>query len=167
MRKTQWWLTTLLLMVVVGTAMAQQVDVNLTAAGDRYGDSYLQRHITSPLARNLAIFVKFVYSVCGVTALVGALRIYIRAQAGETETTRDVWRWGAAILTVLGLTTGLGHLLEYQQFGRGVVVSSQTMQMENAPAVAPATGEPDWTEPVPVDPSLPGIPEPTEPGIPR
>lgn len=167
MKKPQIWLTALLLLVIVGPVMAQQVDVNLTAAGDRYGDSYLQRHITTPLARNLAIFVKFVYSVCGVTALVGALRIYIRVQAGESEATRDVWRWGAAILTVLGLTTGLGHLLENQQFGRGVVVSSQTMQIENAPAVGPATGAPDWTDPVPFDPSLPGIPQPTELGEPR
>ena len=167
MKKTNWWLTALLILVVLGTSMAQGVDVNLTEAGDRYGNSYLQRHITTPLARNLSIFVRFVYSVCGVTALLGGLRIYVRVQTGEADATRDIWRWGAAILTVLGLTTGLGHLLENQQFGRGVVVSSQSMRIENAPVVNPATGGPDWTEPVPVDPSLPGIPQPDEPVLPR
>jgi len=166
-KKTHWWLTALLILAVLGTSMAQGVDVDLSEAGDRYGDSYLQKHITTPLARNLSIFVKFVYSVCAVTALVGGLRIYVRVQTGEADATREVWRWGAAILTVLGLTTGLGHLLENQQFGRGVVVSLQSMQIENTPIVEPNTGGPDWTEPVPIDPSLPGVPQPTEPGSPR
>lgn len=168
MKKRYWCIaTSLLILAILSTATAQSVDVNLTAAGDRYGDSYLQKHITTPLARNLSIFVKFVYSVCAVTALVGGLRIYVRVQMGEAEATRDIWRWGAAILTVLGLTTGLGHLLENQSFGRGVVVSSQSMQIENAPTVSPGVGDPDWTEPTPFDPALPGIPQPNEPGLPN
>jgi Domain of unknown function (DUF4134) len=162
--KRNWWLTALLIVMFVGFATAQNVDVNLSAAGDRYGDSYLQRHITTPLARNLSIFVRFVYAVCAVTALLGALRIYVRVQAGEAEATREIWRWGAAILTVLGLTTGLGHLLENQQYGRGVVVSSQSMQIENAPSAAPSFDEPKL---VPFDPSLPGAPNPADPGTPR
>jgi hypothetical protein len=148
-------------------ATAQGIDVNLTAAGDRFGDSYLQKHITTPLARNMSIFVRFVYSVCAVTALLGGLRIYVRVQMGEAEATRDIWRWGAAILTVLGLTTGLGHLLENQSFGRGVVVSSESMQIENAPMIDPSIDEPYPIEPPPIDPALPGIPKPNEQGLPN
>lgn len=138
MKKTYRYLIVCLLLLVAGAAVAQTVDVNLTAAGDRYGDSYLQRQITTPLARNLSIFVRFVYSVCAVMALLGALRIYVRIQTGEAEATRDIWRWGAAILTVLGLTTGLGHLLDNQSFGRGVTVSSERMKLENVPAAEPS-----------------------------
>lgn len=140
MKKTHWYITACLLLIVASTVVAQTVDVNLTAAGDRYGNSYLQNQITTPLARNLSIFVRFVYSVCAVTALLGALRIYVRVQTGEAEATRDIWRWGAAILTVLGLTSGLGHLLENQSFGRGVTVSSQSLQIENAPLGTPLPG---------------------------
>lgn len=137
MKKTQWWLTAFVVLIVVSTASAQGVDVNLTAAGDGYGDSYLQKHITTPLTRNIGTFVQLVYSVCAITALVGGLRIYIRIQMGEGEATRDVWRWGAAILTVLGLTTGLGHLLDNQTFGRGIVVSSQSLQVTNSSPTGP------------------------------
>lgn len=167
MKKTHWCLTAFLILAILSTATAQGVDVNLTAAGDRFGDSYLQKHITTPLARNLSIFVRFVYSVCAVTALVGGLRIYVRVQMGEAEATRDIWRWGAAILTVLGLTTGLGHLLENQSFGRGVVVSSESMQIENVPMIDPSINEPYPIEPPPIDPSLPSIPQPNEQGLPN
>ncbi len=129
MTKTSWWLTTIIVLVAIGAASAQGIDVNLTPSGDGYGDSYLQKHITTPLARNIGTFVQLVYSICAITALLGGLRIYIRIQTGEGEATREIWRWGAAILTVLGLTTGLGRLLENQQFGRGVVVSSQSLQV--------------------------------------
>ncbi|WP_375448480.1 DUF4134 family protein [uncultured Fibrella sp.] len=156
MKKTYWYITAYLILIVASPAIAQTVDVNLTSAGDRYGDSYLQKQITTPLARNLSIFVRFVYSVCAVTALLGALRIYVRVQTGEAEATRDIWRWGAAILTVLGLTTGLGHLLENQSFGRGVIVSSQSLQIENAPIAAPALDGLDPVGPPPIDPALPG-----------
>ena len=137
MKKTQWWLTAFVVLIVFSTASAQGVDVNLTTAGDGYGDSYLQKHITAPLARNIGTFVQLVYSVCAITALVGGLRIYIRIQMGEGEATRDVWRWGAAILTVLGLTTGLGHLLDNQTLGRGIVVSSQSLQVTNSSPTGP------------------------------
>lgn len=167
MNKNHWFLTALLILAILSTATAQGVDVNLTSVGDRYGDSYLQKHITTPLARNLSIFVRFVYSVCAVTALVGGLRIYVRVQTGEAEATRDIWRWGAAILTVLGLTTGLGHLLENQSFGRGVVVSSESMKIENAPIIDPSTDEPYPIVPPPIDPSLPGIPQPNGQGLPN
>lgn len=154
MSRIYWWLPVLALMITFGAASAQAVDVNLTTAGDGYGDSYLQKHVTTPLARNLSTFVRFVYSVCALTALVGGLRIYIRVQAGETEMMREVWRWGAAILTVLGLTTGLGHLLENQQFGRGVVISSESMQVEHTPVADPLADGPAVVESTLTDPNV-------------
>lgn len=72
--------------------------------------------------------VQFVYAICAFTALIGGLRIYVRIQTGETDAFRAVWQWGSAILTVLGLTTGLGYLLESQTYGRGVTISSQNLQ---------------------------------------
>ncbi|MCY7358448.1 MAG: DUF4134 domain-containing protein [Rudanella sp.] len=45
-------------------------------------------------------FLKFVWAVCGLTALIGGLRIYARVQAGTGEFALESWRLVSAIIGV-------------------------------------------------------------------
>lgn len=64
------------------------------------------------------MFVTFTYLVCGFMGLIGGLRIYTRWQLGESERiTTEIWRWAAAILAVIAITTGLSAYVSEMEVG--------------------------------------------------
>lgn len=64
------------------------------------------------------MFITFTYVVCGFMGLLGGLRIYNRWQLGESERiTVEIWRWVAAILAVLAITTGLSAYISEMEVG--------------------------------------------------
>ena len=94
---------------------AQSVDLTKKAGFSRVG---IGEQFTEPLHNNLSMFVTFTYMVCGLMGLIGGLRIYNRWQLGESEhITIEIWRWVAAILAVLAITTGLSAYVSEMEVG--------------------------------------------------
>ncbi len=110
MRKTirlRWLLCWLCLLIAVQESPAQE-NVNLYQRPQR--EVGITDEFTTPLSSRLGTFVTFVYVVCALLSVVGGLRIFSRWQAGNTDITGDIWRWGLAIITVLLLVTVLSEL---------------------------------------------------------
>ncbi len=64
------------------------------------------------------MFITFTYLVCGFMGLIGGLRIYTRWQLGESDRiTTEIWRWAAAILAVIAITTGLSAYVSEMEVG--------------------------------------------------
>lgn len=98
-----------------GYTFGQSVDLTKKNGFSRVG---IGEQFTEPLHNNLALFVKFTYTVCGFMGLVGALRIYSRWQLGAGERiTVEIWRWTAAILAALAITTGLSAYVSEMEVG--------------------------------------------------
>ncbi|WP_084650877.1 DUF4134 family protein [Runella zeae] len=94
---------------------AQSVDLTKKSGFSRVG---IGEQFTEPLHNNLSMFVTFTYLVCGFMGLIGGLRIYTRWQLGESERiTTEIWRWAAAILAVIAITTGLSAYVSEMEVG--------------------------------------------------
>ena len=106
MKRLQYIVSSLLLIALMNEyTFAQSVDLTKKNGFSRVG---IGEQFTNPLHDNLPMFVTFTYLVCGLMGLIGGLRIYNRWQLGESERiTIEIWRWVAAILAVLAITTGL------------------------------------------------------------
>jgi hypothetical protein len=60
--------------------------------------SIVDEYFTQPLAQNLDTVSNFVFSVIAITALIGALKVYKKMQAGDDDSSSVAFRWGAAIV---------------------------------------------------------------------
>ncbi|WP_041259695.1 DUF4134 family protein [Fibrella aestuarina] len=92
--KTLWLLGCCLLITYVG--LAQNVNLN----GNPAASVGIDGQFTNPILSRMPTFLKFVWAVCGLTALIGGLRIYARVQAGTGDFAVEVWRLGSAIIGV-------------------------------------------------------------------
>lgn len=106
MKRLQYIVSSFLLATLMSEyTFAQSVDLTKKSGFSRVG---IGEQFTEPLHNNLSIFVTFTYFVCGFMGMIGGLRIYTRWQLGESERiTTEIWRWAAAILAVIAITTGL------------------------------------------------------------
>lgn len=116
MKRLQYIVSSFLLTVVMNEyTFAQSVDLTKKSGFSRVG---IGEQFTEPLHNNLSMFVTFTYLVCGLMGLIGGLRIYNRWQLGESEhITIEIWRWVAAILAVLAITTGLSAYVSEMEVG--------------------------------------------------
>lgn len=76
--------------------LAQDVNLNGNAATPVGIDG----QFTNPILSRMPTFLKFVWAVCGLTALVGGLRIYARVQAGTGDFALETWRLCSAVIGV-------------------------------------------------------------------
>ena len=116
MKRLQYIVSSFLLAALMNEyTFAQSVDLTKKAGFSRVG---IGEQFTEPLHNNLSMFVTFTYMVCGLMGLIGGLRIYNRWQLGESEhITIEIWRWVAAILAVLAITTGLSAYVSEMEVG--------------------------------------------------
>lgn len=98
-----------------GYTFAQSVDLTKKNGFSRVG---IAEQFTEPLHNHLSLFVSFTYVVCGFMGLIGGLRIYSRWQLGASERIAiEIWRWVAAILAALAITTGLSAYVSEMEVG--------------------------------------------------
>jgi hypothetical protein len=116
MKRLQYIVSSFLLNALMNEyTFAQSVDLTKKSGFSRVG---IGEQFTEPLHNNLSMFVTFTYLVCGLMGLIGGLRIYNRWQLGESEhITIEIWRWVAAILAVLAITTGLSAYVSEMEVG--------------------------------------------------
>ena len=116
MKRLQYIVSSFLLAALMNEyTFAQSVDLTKKSGFSRVG---IGEQFTEPLHNNLSMFVTFTYLVCGLMGLIGGLRIYNRWQLGESEhITIEIWRWVAAILAVLAITTGLSAYVSEMEVG--------------------------------------------------
>jgi cell shape-determining protein MreD len=76
--------------------------------------SILDRYVTSPISSNLDVFSHFVFVVCAIMGLLGALKIYTRIMNGDPQAGWYAFRWLGAILAVLVLGTALQNIASSQ-----------------------------------------------------
>jgi hypothetical protein len=116
MKRLQYIVSSFLLTALMNEyTFAQSVDLTKKSGFSRVG---IGEQFTEPLHNNLSMFVTFTYLVCGLMGLIGGLRIYNRWQLGESEhITIEIWRWVAAILAVLAITTGLSAYVSEMEVG--------------------------------------------------
>lgn len=76
--------------------IAQDVNLNGNAAAHVGIDA----QFTNPILSRMPTFLKFVWAVCGLMALIGGLRIYSRVQAGTGDFALETWRLGSAVIGV-------------------------------------------------------------------
>lgn len=76
--------------------LAQDVNLNGNAVA-RVG---IDGQFTNPILSRMPTFLKFVWAVCGLMALIGGLRIYARVQAGTGDFALETWRLGSAVIGV-------------------------------------------------------------------
>jgi hypothetical protein len=116
MKRLQYIVSFLLLAALMNEyTYSQSVDLTKKNGFSRVG---IGKQFTEPLNNNLSMFITFTYVVCGFMGLLGGLRIYNRWQLGESERiTVEIWRWVAAILAVLAITTGLSAYISEMEVG--------------------------------------------------
>ena len=116
MKRLQYIVSSFLLTVLMNEyTFAQSVDLTKKSGFSRVG---IGKQFTEPLHNNLSMFVTFTYLVCGFMGMIGGLRIYTRWQLGEGERiTTEIWRWAAAILAVIAITTGLSAYVSEMEVG--------------------------------------------------
>jgi hypothetical protein len=116
MKRLQYIVSSFLMTALMNEyTFAQSVDLTKKGGFSRVG---IGEQFTEPLHNNLSMFVTFTYMVCGIMGLIGGLRIYNRWQLGESERiTIEVWRWVAAILAVIAITTGLSAYVSEMEVG--------------------------------------------------
>jgi hypothetical protein len=116
MKRLQYIVPSFLLAALMNEyTFAQSVDLTKKSGFSRVG---IGEQFTEPLHSNLSMFVTFTYMVCGFMGLIGGLRIYNRWQLGESESiTIEIWRWVAAILAVIAITTGLSAYVSEMEVG--------------------------------------------------
>lgn len=116
MKRLQYIVSSFLLIALMNEyTFAQSVDLTKKSGFSRVG---IGEQFTEPLHNNLSMFVTFTYMVCGFMGLIGGLRIYTRWQLGESERiTIEIWRWVAAILAILAITTGLSAYVSEMEVG--------------------------------------------------
>lgn len=73
-------------------------DVNLT--GSPAVHVGIDGQFTNPILSRMPTFLKFVWAVCGLMALMGGLRIYARVQAGTGDFGLESWRLASAVIGV-------------------------------------------------------------------
>jgi hypothetical protein len=98
-----WQLMAVLLLTGPLPVLAQ---VDLSPTG--FGRDYLATQVGDPLYQSIGVFTTFVYAVCGMIALFGAYRIYVRWQSGEDDVTWLIGRWVGAIMMLLAVTGFMG-----------------------------------------------------------
>lgn len=76
--------------------VAQDVNLNGNTATQVGIDS----QFNNPILSRMPTFLKFVWAVCGLMALIGGLRIYTRVQAGTGDFALETWRLGSAVIGV-------------------------------------------------------------------
>ncbi|KAB7726414.1 DUF4134 domain-containing protein [Rudanella paleaurantiibacter] len=76
--------------------MAQDVNLNGSVATHVGIDS----QFTNPILSRMPTFLKFVWAVCGLMALIGGLRIYARVQAGTGDFALETWRLASAVIGI-------------------------------------------------------------------
>ncbi len=96
---------TVLLLVLWLASVAFGQDVNLS--GRTPAAVGISSQFTNPLISQLPTFLRFVWVTCGLTALLGSLRIYYRAQTGTGDSSTEIWRLGSAIVAVAMVATFL------------------------------------------------------------
>lgn len=116
MKRLQYIVSSFLLTALMNEyTFAQSVDLTKKSGFSRVG---IGEQFTEPLHNNLSMFVTFTYLVCGFMGLIGGLRIYNRWQLGGSERiTTEIWRWAAAILAVIAITTGLSAYVSEMEVG--------------------------------------------------
>lgn len=116
MKRLQYIVSSFLLATLMNEyTFAQSVDLTKKSGFSRVG---IGEQFTEPLHNNLSMFVTFTYLVCGFMGMIGGLRIYTRWQLGESERiTTEIWRWAAAILAVIAITTGLSAYVSAMEVG--------------------------------------------------
>lgn len=120
MKRLQYIVYSFLLTVLMNEyTFCQSVNLTGKSGFSRVG---IGEHFTEPLHDTLSMFVTFTYAVCGFMGLIGGLRIYTRWQLGESEhITGEIWRWAAAILAVLAITSGLSaYVSEMEAVSQGI-----------------------------------------------
>jgi len=90
--------TLLLLGCCLFSLIASAQDINLN--GNPATSVGIDGQFTNPILSRMPTFLKFVWAVCGLTALIGGLRIYARVQAGTGEFALESWRLVSAIIGV-------------------------------------------------------------------
>ncbi|MGF7218810.1 hypothetical protein GGR92_004989 [Spirosoma lacussanchae] len=73
-------------------------DVNLD--GNAAAHVGIDGQFTNPILSRMPTFLKFVWAVCGLMALIGGLRIYARVQAGTGDFALETWRLASAVISV-------------------------------------------------------------------
>lgn len=96
---------TALCLVLCLASLAFGQDVNL--ANRSPAAVGIDSQFTNPLISRLPAFLRFVWVVCGLTALLGSLRIYYRAQTGTGDSSTEIWRLGSAVVAVAMVATFL------------------------------------------------------------
>lgn len=120
MKRLQYIVSSFLLTAMMNEyTFCQSVNLTRKSGFSRVG---IGEHFTEPLHDTLSMFVTFTYVVCGFMGLIGGLRIYTRWQLGESEhITVEIWRWAAAILAVLAITSGLSaYVSEMEAVSAGI-----------------------------------------------
>ncbi|MBO0939248.1 DUF4134 family protein [Fibrella sp. HMF5335] len=104
---------TLLIMgclLVALTATAQNVDLS----GNPAASVGIDGQFTNPILSRLPTFLKFVWAVCGLSALIGGLRIYARVQAGTGEFAVETWRLASAVIGLAIIASFLQGWVSYR-----------------------------------------------------
>ena len=73
-------------------------DVNLN--GNTAAHAGIDSQFTNSILSRMPTFLKFVWAVCGLMALIGGLRIYSRVQAGTGDFALETWRLGSAVIGI-------------------------------------------------------------------
>lgn len=123
---------TLLLTTGCFSAAAQ---VDLSATG--FGRDYLATQVGDPLYQSIGVFTTFVYAVCGMMALFGAYRIYVRWQSGEDDVTWLIGRWAGAIMMLLAVTGFMGDWfagnMDSRSVGPGISRTNMALSQIGSP----------------------------------
>lgn len=90
--------TVLLLACCLLTCAGLAQDVNLN--GSTAVQAGIDGQFTNPVLSRMPAFLRFVWAVCGLTALVGGLRIYARVQTGTGDFGLESWRLMSAVIGV-------------------------------------------------------------------
>lgn len=90
--------TLLLLGCCLITVVASAQNVNLN--GNPAASVGIDGQFTNPILSRMPTFLNFVWAICGLTALIGGLRIYARVQAGTGDFALESWRLASAVIGV-------------------------------------------------------------------
>lgn len=88
--------------------------------------SIVDEYFTTPLVQNLDTISNFVFSVIAIAALIGALKVYKKIQAGDDDSSTVAFRWGAAIIVSIVMWVGIETIAKNQSQLQG-----QTIEFSN------------------------------------
>lgn len=97
-------------LLVTIVANAQNIDL----AANPTASVGIQGQFTNPVLSRMPNFLNFVWVVCGLTGLIGGLRIYARVQAGTGDFAVESWRLASAVIGVAIIASFLQGWVSYQ-----------------------------------------------------